>query len=50
MQHLNTYELAVEKSLHGTADEKRLANAYIELYERIRDNSEDCIFCGSPSS
>lgn len=35
--YLNDYELAKEKSLHPASDEeKRLADAYLALYDRLQ--------------
>ena len=43
------YELAVERSLNPATDaEKRLADAYLALHELVRNNQENCVYCGSP--
>lgn len=47
--YLNDYEFAVEKSLHGTPEEQRLAKAFLRLHDQHRDRREDCPVCGCPS-
>lgn len=45
------YEIAVQCSLHPkTAEEKRLADAYLVMEQLIRENQDNCVYCGSPST
>jgi hypothetical protein len=48
--HFTDYEFAVEKSLHGSDAERRLAEAFLFLFEQQQHNAQDCPFCGCPSS
>ena len=49
-QYLTDYELAVERSLHGSDTERRLAEAFLALHDQLRQNQDDCPYCGCPST
>ena len=43
------YELAVHAFLHpNTETEKRLADAYLAMEDLVRENQNNCVYCGSP--
>ena len=45
----NDHELALQYSLHPTTEaEKRLADAFLAMEELVRDNQNNCVFCGAP--